>query len=113
MYKTILWGAQERYVGTLDYTAEFLGADRPTRFYLYWMRESGRPFSFTYDSNIIEMVIEMKEIFGIPTGPNDPLVSFSDGTGDAFYAFVDKHLGRYKGKVAANRSLLLGKQDMI
>ena len=33
--KPSLWGASERYVGTLDYTADFFGAENPTRFYLY------------------------------------------------------------------------------
>jgi outer membrane receptor protein involved in Fe transport len=99
--KPSLWGASERYVGTLDYTAEFFGADNPTRFYLYWLRESGRPFSYTYDSNIIgDGYRDERDLWYVPTGPNDPLVSFSDGTGDAFYAFVDRYLSDYKGQVA-------------
>jgi hypothetical protein len=99
--KPSLWGASERYVGTLDYTAEFFGADNPTRFYLYWLRESGRPFSYTYDSNIIgDGYRDERDLWYVPTGPSDPLVSFSDGTGDAFYAFVDRYLSDYKGQVA-------------
>ena len=99
--KPSLWGASERYVGTLDYTAELFGADNPTRFYLYWLRESGRPFSYTYDSNIIgDGYRDERDLWYVPTGPSDPLVSFSDGTGDAFYAFVDRYLSDYKGQVA-------------
>ena len=99
--KPSLWGASERYVGTLDYTAELFGADNPTRFYLYWLRESGRPFSYTYDSNIIgDGYRDERDLWYVPTGPSDPLVSFSDGTGDAFYAYVEKYLSDYKGQVA-------------
>jgi hypothetical protein len=99
--KPSLWGASERYVGTLDYTAELFGADNPTRFYLYWLRESGRRFSYTYDSNIIgDGYRDERDLWYVPNGPSDPLVSFSDGTGDAFYAFVDRYLSDYKGQVA-------------
>ena len=99
--KPSLWGASTRYVGTLDYTADIFGADNPTRFYLYWLRESGRRYSYTYDSNIIgDGYRDERDLWYVPTGPNDPLVSFSDDTGDAFYAYVDRYLSKYKGQVA-------------
>ena len=99
--KPSLWGASERMVGTLDYTAEFFGADNPTRFYLYWKRESGRRYSYTYDTNPIgDGYRDETDLWYVPTGPNDPLVSFSDDTGAAFYAYVDEFLSEYKGQVA-------------
>jgi hypothetical protein len=99
--KPSLWGASERMVGTLDYTAEFFGADNPTRFYVYWKRESGRRYSYTYDTNPIgDGYRDGTDLWYVPTGPNDPLVSFSDDTGAAFYAYVDEFLSDYKGQIA-------------
>jgi len=99
--KPSLWGRDERLVGTIDYTAEIFGADNPTRFYLFWKRESGRKFSYTYDDNIIgDGYRDERDLWYVPTGPGDPLVSFSDDTGDAFYAYVDRYLSSYKGQVA-------------
>ena len=99
--KPSLWGRDERLVGTLDYTAEIFGAENPTRFYLFWKRESGRKFSYTYDDNIIgDGYRDERDLWYVPTGPGDPLVSFSDDTGDAFYAYVDRYLSSYKGQVA-------------
>ena len=99
--KPTLWGADERMVATLDYTAEFFGAENPTRFYLMWKRESGRRFSLTYDTNPIgDGYRDERDLWYVPTGPNDPLVSFSDDTGPDFYEFVDRYLSGYKGQIA-------------
>jgi len=99
--KPALWGASERMVATLDYTADWFGADNPTRFYLMWKRESGRRFSYTYDTNPIgDGYRDERDLWYVPTGPNDPLVTFSDDTGAAFYEYVDTYLSGYKGQIA-------------
>ena len=66
-----------------------------------WKRESGRRFSLTYDDNPIgDGYRDERDLWYVPTGPNDPLVSFSDDTAAAFYDFVDTYLSGYKGQVA-------------
>ena len=40
-----------------------------------WKRESGRRFSYTYDTNPIgDGYRDERDLWYVPTGPNDPLV---------------------------------------
>jgi outer membrane receptor protein involved in Fe transport len=88
----------------------FFFEDHPTTIGLFFRRRSGRPFSYTYDNPTSQNLFgdsddEERNLFYVPTGPNDPLVDLStlssQGTLDAFFAFLDRSgLSQYAGQIS-------------
>ncbi|MEO0574275.1 MAG: TonB-dependent receptor [Pseudomonadota bacterium] len=77
---------------------------------VFFRRRSGRPISYAYDNNTPTGVFgdsdnEERNLFYVPTGPNDPLVDLSaldaQGTTDAFFDYLDSTgLSAYAGQVS-------------
>lgn len=96
----------------------FFFENNPTSIGLFFRSRSGRPFSYAYDNNTATTLFgdsdnEERNLFYVPTGPNDPLVDFSvldaQGTTSAFFEFLDrtglnKFAGRISGKNAFEQS---------
>lgn len=88
----------------------FFFEDHPTSIGIFLRSRSGRPFSYTYDNNTPTTLFgdsdnEERNLFYVPTGPNDPLVDFSkmdaEGTTADFFAWMDrKGLTKYAGKIS-------------
>jgi hypothetical protein len=84
--------------------------DHPTKIGVFFRRSSGRPYSYTYDNNTPTTLFgdsdnEERNLFYVPTGPNDPLVDLSSlasaGTLDDFFAFLDRTgLSKYAGQIS-------------
>ena len=88
----------------------FFWDDNATTIGIFFRTYSGTPFSYTYDNNTPTTVFgdsdnEERNLFYVPTGPNDPLVDFSEldeqGTTQDFFDWMDrKGLSKYAGKVS-------------
>ncbi len=88
----------------------FFFEDHPTSIGIFFRKRSGRPFSYAYDNNTPTSVFgdsdnEERNLFYVPTGPNDPLVDLSaldaQGTTAAFFDFLErKGLNKYAGQVS-------------
>jgi hypothetical protein len=88
----------------------FFWDDNATTIGIFFRTYSGNPFSYTYDNNTPTLVFgdsdnEERNLFYVPTGPNDPLVDFSkmdsQGTTQDFFDWMDrKGLSKYAGKIS-------------
>ena len=88
----------------------FFFEDHPTSIGVFFRRRSGRPYSYTYDNNTATTLFgdsdnEERNLFYVPTGPNDPNVDLSrlseQGTLDDFFAFLDRTgLSKYAGGIS-------------
>ncbi|GAK32559.1 Oar protein [Iodidimonas nitroreducens] len=77
---------------------------------VFFQARSGRPFSFVFDNNTPTTLFgdsdnEERNLFYVPSGPNDPRVDLSAlqsaGTLDAFFNFLDETgLSKYAGQIA-------------
>jgi hypothetical protein len=83
--------------------------DHPTTFSFFFNRRSGRPFSYAYEDDTVEEYFgdsddEARILLYVPTGPNDPLMDFSNlsqGSIDGLFEFLDETgLSRYAGGIA-------------
>jgi len=83
--------------------------DHPTSIGIFYRARSGRPFSYTYDNNTPTGLFgdsdnEERNLFYVPSGPDDPIVDFSkmdaDGTTADFFDWMKrKGLNKYAGKI--------------
>ena len=88
----------------------FFWDDNATTIGIFFRTYSGNPFSYTYDNNTPTGVFgdsdnEERNLFYVPTGPNDPLVDFSkmddQGTTQDFFDWMDrKGLSKYAGQIS-------------
>ena len=88
--------------------------DNPTTIGLFFRRRSGRPFSYAYDNNTPTTLFgdsdnEERNLFYVPTGPNDPLVDLSPlaeaGTMQDFFDFLQRTgLNRFAGKISGKNA---------
>ena len=74
---------------------------------VFFRARSGRPLSFVFDADTSQDTFgdsddEARSLLYIPTGPNDPLVTFADGFDvDAFFQFIeDNDLSQFAGGIA-------------
>jgi hypothetical protein len=84
--------------------------DHPTSIGMFFRRSSGRAFSYTYDNPTSQNVFgdsddEERNLFYVPSGPNDPLVDLStladQGTLDAFWAYLARSgLNEFAGQIS-------------
>ena len=88
----------------------FFWDDNATSIGIFFRTYSGNPFSYTYDNNTSTGVFgdsdnEERILLYVPTGPNDPLVDFSEldaqGTTQDFFDWMDrKGLSKYAGQIS-------------
>ncbi len=95
-----------RFTMKLDFERAFWG-DNMTRVTLYGSVNEGRPYSFVFDNVGFDFGDSVgfidRHLLYVPTGPDDPLVSFADGFDQAaFFAFVDDY--NLDGGEIANRN---------
>jgi len=91
-----------RLTGRLTYRHEFVDGYRTT-FSLIASHNKGRPFSYTFsNSNLAGDSTTGRQLVYVPTGVNDPIVTFAPGFDtNAFFSFVDSSgLGKYAGGIA-------------
>ena len=81
--------------------------DLATSFNFFLSARSGRRFSFAFDNNTPTTVFgdsdnEERNLFYVPTGPNDPLVQFGNNIDvDAFFNFLEQTgLDEFAGQIS-------------
>lgn len=83
--------------------------DFPTRMSLFFQARSGRRFSYAYDNNTATSLFgdsdnEERNLFYVPTGPDDPLVDFqfdSPAEEAEFFQFLeDSGLNEFAGQIS-------------
>ena len=76
---------------------------------IFFSARSGRPFSYVYDNNTPTIVFgdsdnEERNLLYVPTGPNDPLIDFSQMSASdqaAFFEFLDRSgLSKFAGRIS-------------
>ena len=81
--------------------------DAASTFGIFFRARTGRPLGFVYDARTSQNTFgdsddEARSLLYVPTGPNDPLVTFADGfdtTG--FFNFLEENdLTQYAGEIA-------------
>ena len=82
-------------------------AELATSFNFFFSARSGRRFSYAYDNNTPTTLFgdsdnEERNLFYVPTGPNDPLVQFSSNVDQAaFFQFLeDTGLNEFAGQIS-------------
>ncbi len=90
----------------LVYSDEMFGDDLNTTFAAFFRARSGRPLSYVFDANTDRNVFgdsdrEARSLLYIPTGANDPLVTYADGFDVAgFFDFLKAEgLNEYAGEI--------------
>jgi len=104
-----VWGNKNNIVLGATFK-HFFWDDNATTIGIFFRTYSGNPFSYTYDNNTPTTVFgdsdnEERNLFYVPTGPNDPLVDFStldaQGTTQDFFDWMErKGLSKYAGKIS-------------
>jgi Carboxypeptidase regulatory-like domain/TonB dependent receptor-like, beta-barrel/TonB-dependent Receptor Plug Domain len=118
---------KHRFTFNFDYRHKFIG-DNETRFTLFGESRSGQPFSYTFDDpgsrgiqNIFgenrDFARRDRALFYVPTGPNDPIVTYAPGFDQAaFTSFLaSSGLDKYAGQIAprnAFRSSWVNRWDL-
>jgi hypothetical protein len=80
--------------------------DYPTRLSAVFVAREGNPFSYAFDNNTPTTLFgdsdnEERNLFYVPTGPNDPLVQFASGFDtNGFFNFLDESgLDEFSGQI--------------
>ncbi|HET6602735.1 MAG TPA: carboxypeptidase regulatory-like domain-containing protein [Xanthomonadaceae bacterium] len=97
---------KDRFTGAISYRRNFF-ADLKTEVSMFYEGRNGKPYSYTFDNDANGDGIFGNDLLYIPTGPNDPLVTFGSATEEAnFWAFVnsDPYLSSHLGQVAARNA---------
>ena len=104
-----LWARRHNFVLRATFQHYFF-ENNPTSIGIFAQRRSGRPFSMVYDNNTPTTLFgdsdnEERNLFYVPTGPNDPLIDFSvmdaQGTTQDFFDFLARSgLDKYAGTIA-------------
>jgi len=91
-----------------SFTQEFI-EDYPTRLTLVYIGREGNPFSYAFDNNTPTTLFgdsdnEERNLFYVPTGPNDPLVDFSGLSAteqtDLFNFLDESGLSEFAGQIS-------------
>jgi len=83
--------------------------DNTTSLSVFFSRKKGAPMSTVffggpYDGVVGDQSDEARYLLYVPTGPSDPLVTWSDGSADAFFAWTDS-IGLARGAIAPKGAL--------
>lgn len=103
------WASEHNIVLRARFEHYFLD-NHPTSIGLFFTRRSGQAFSYVYDNDTPTILFgdsdnEERNLFYVPTGPDDPRVDFSgldaDGTTQAFFDFLQASgLSAYAGSIS-------------
>jgi hypothetical protein len=103
-----VWANKHNVVIGASFKTYFM-EDHPTSIGIFYRWRTGRPFSYTYDNNTPTSLFgdsdnEERNLFYVPSGPNDPLVDVSrlaeQGTLEDFFNFLErKGLNKYAGQI--------------
>jgi hypothetical protein len=111
-YGRSIYEIRDAFKFTIDYNHAFFG-DNKTRITLFGDWHSGRPYSITgLDRGTGRLPVYGtvgnggRVLLYIPTGPNDPLVTFDSTASEAAFNSLVSQLGldRYRGKVVPKNS---------
>ena len=96
---------RHRFLATFGYTHEWTEDIRTTAILVYEGRE-GRPYSYAFDDDINGDGESGNDLFYVPTGPNDPLVTFEPTFPvDDFFSFLEANgLSQYAGGAVPRNS---------
>ena len=104
-----VWGNKHNLVAGVTFK-HFFFDDNATSIGIFIRSRSGNPFSYTYDNNTPTTLFgdsdnEERNLFYVPTGPDDPLVDFSvldsQGTTQDFFDWMErKGLAKHAGKIS-------------
>lgn len=103
-----LWANRHNFVVRARYRHEWADG-YPFSVGVFLQRRSGRPFSYTYEDDTVEDHFgdsddEERVLIYVPTGPNDPIMDFSQLSQaeiDEFFAFLERTgLSEYAGGIA-------------
>lgn len=83
--------------------------DNKTSVTAFFQRRKGHPvsavfFDGPYSGAIGDTASEARHLLYVPTGPTDPLVTWSDGSADAFFAWTDA-AGLARGQIVSKGSI--------
>lgn len=100
-----------RTTASLNWNKEIF-AENKTSVNLFWSRRSGRNYSFTYDGYKSDtfggndtFTKRETELLYVPTGVDDPLVTYSGMDGAAFNAWINEvGLDEFRGQIAPRNS---------
>ena len=85
----------------------FKRADAVTTLSAQWIQETGHPYSFTFFGDADGSGIANRSLFYVPTGPNDPKVTWASPTEEAnFFQFLANtpDLAKWQGNVVPRNS---------
>ncbi|GHF19070.1 Oar protein [Kordiimonas sediminis] len=122
---TTNWEIKHRFTANVSWAKEFWD-DNETRVSMFASLQSGRPYSFTFsdmggafNGGLSEFgdAVDDRHLLYVPTGADDPLVTFADGFDtNAFFAYLNEQgLMDYAGQIAprnGHRSDWWGKIDL-
>ncbi len=98
------WASTHNFVLRARFEHYFFD-NNPTRFGMFVSRRSGQAFSYVYDNNTPTTLFgdsdnEERNLFYVPSGPNDPNVVYTNIDPDEFWAFIQASgLGAYAGQI--------------
>ena len=103
---------KHRFTFNFDYRHKFIG-DNETRITLFGESRSGQPFSYTFDDPGRRGVLNIfgenrgfarrdRQLFYVPSGMNDPIVTYAPGFDKAaFFAFLESSgLNKFAGQIS-------------
>jgi hypothetical protein len=98
------YNVPHRFTYRIGYSAYWWGDNR-TNFTLVGATNQGRPFSYTFtgdDGDTFGDFVSGRHLLYVPSGPNDPLVTYLDSFDqDAFFrALSETGLDKYEGQIA-------------
>ena len=97
---------KHRILANVGYSHTWIG-ELKTRIALLYDGRAGRPYSAIFSSDVNGDGVDYNDLLYIPSGPNDPIVTFASGNDQAlFNAYVDRMgLGKYAGTYVPRNAL--------
>jgi hypothetical protein len=98
---------KHRIIANVGYTFKWFGERAPTRISMIYDGRTGRPYSPTFSSDANGDGTDFNDLIYIPTGPNDPIVTFASAADQSqFFDYVAANgLDAYAGSYAPRNSL--------
>lgn len=97
---------KHRFLANVGYSFDWSDTMK-TRISLLYDGRTGRPYSAIFSSDVNNDGLDYNDLLYVPTGPGDPLVSFSSGADQtAFFDYISAQgLDRFAGTYAPRNSL--------
>lgn len=97
------YSVPHRFTFNASYRHDFID-DLTTTFSVFGAHSKGRPFSYVYNGNreFEGGLTSFRQLFYVPTGPNDPRVTYAAGFDQtAFFSFINESgLDEFAGQIA-------------